>query len=689
MIENSTRPAEALSLTPGEAKVIQKRVEFELIKMVCKAIKLGGFTNIIAGVFVVVALWSSFDRKNLLIWYGVLLLMNIINMTWAYWYEYGNATPKQLETWLKKARYIWVALCLTWGSLGVFFISGNIYYQFYIFAFLLAVLIGFTFGSVTDFIGSFVCIISLLAPSIVYRIYLGTHSLMTMGQDADANLAIGIALLILGIFLLIADYIGNRWIKKFFILSFENVALSHKLENMNKFLEQRVRERTIDLENSLKYVTFQATHDLLTELPNARLLADYMDEAIEKASKQQYMFAVICFTLNEIERINDGLGHQIGDFVIKTVAQRFQKWVSTQDASVKYRITLSRKDIFVLLAEPISKVNEIEKKCEKIFSILDEPIYTEQQVIRLTASIGVSLFPRNGRDSKSLLMNADAAMLRAKLQGGNSINMYKSDINADISKQLEMEIHLHNAIKNEEFTLHFQPFIDLQTGGICGMEALVRWESPVLGMISPMDFIPLAEANGMIIPLGEWVFRTACKHTKNWHELGFPLKIAINLSAKQLLNKNIVESIRNIIKEVNLAPEHIELELTESEAFRQEVIPILKKFKAMGFGLSIDDFGTGYSGLSNLKLFEIDKLKIDQSFIRDIVTNADSQAIVSNTITLAKKLNIKILAEGVETREQMEFLKAHGCDMIQGYYFSPPVKPEVFTELLKNKVQLH
>lgn len=666
---------------------IDKKISFELNKMECKAITLGGITNIIAGAFVVWALYTNSQLVELIGWYVVLVLVNVLNILWALHFEYGNATPVQLQSWRKFTRVILATLALTWGSIGVLFVSGNLHYQLYTIAFLLAVLIGFSFGSVTDFVGSALCIICILFPSIFYRVYLGIHALQHIGHDRDLNLAIGVSLLILGLFLLIACYIGNRWIKKFFKLSFENVALNEKLESMNKFLEQRVKERTIKLENSLKQVTYQATHDLLTSLPNQRLLLKYIDIAIKSADKDTHTFCVVCFSLNELEKINDGLGHQAGEFVVKTIAKRLMEKFGQPQANdvnhVHYTITLSRKDVFVILIEPIVKLEEIESKVEALSRILDVPVSAGKQDIKLTASMGVSLYPRDGKNMTSLLMNADAAMLQAKKRGGNSINIYKSKINIDISKQLEIERNLHNALENNEFILQYQPFVDLKTGYICGMEALVRWNSPVLGFVAPDNFIPLAEADGIIIPLGEWVMRTACTQTKVWHDQGFTsLKVAINLSAKQLLKREIVLIISRILKETGLDPQFVELELTETAAFQEEVIPVLKKFKEMGLGLSIDDFGTGYSGLSNIKLFTIDKLKIDKSFVKDVVTSDDSKAIVSNTIALAKKINVTVLAEGVETIEQLRFLQEHGCDLIQGYYFSRPLDPDAFTKLL-------
>jgi diguanylate cyclase (GGDEF)-like protein len=674
-------------ITNSEEKDIEDKISFEIVKSHHSMIKLGGVTNIIAGIFVVWTLYSQENTTLLWSWYVALVVASLVDILWANRYKYSDITPAKLNTWRKGFFVILAGLCLVWGSIGVLFISGGLQYQFYTIAFLLAVLIGFSFTAVTDFIIASISIACILGPTIFYRTFIGFQNLILEGHDRDLNVGISVSIFILATFLLIACYIGSKLVHKFFKLSFENVALSHKLENMNKFLEKRVKERTIDLENSLKLVTYQATHDLLTDLPNPRLLLEYLQSSIERANINHHLLGVAFFSINEIEKINEGLGHQAGDLIIKIIAQRLQNKFGQAGKNYNYdgtyyTLSLSRKDVFVILVEPLYKIEDIEKKADPLFAVLDEPVRIEKQTLKLTGSIGVSIYPRHGREIKSLLMNADAATLQAKQRGGNCLSIYKDEINADLSRQLEMESYLHTALQNKEFVLQYQPFVNIHTGLICGAEALVRWNNATLGFISPAEFIPLAEANGIILPLGEWVFRTACLQAKIWQQHNKSLKVAVNLSAKQLHQKNIIQMISSILTESDLSHENIELELTESEAFQNEVIPILKQFKVMGLCLSIDDFGTGYSGLSNLKLITIDKLKIDKSFVQDVVTNSDSRTIVENTISLAKKLGISVLAEGVETKEQLKFLKDNGCDMIQGFYFSPPINVDAFTELL-------
>lgn len=319
--------------------------------------------------------------------------------------------------------------------------------------------------------------------------------------------------------------------------------------------------------------------------------------------------------------------------------------------------------------------------------VLENPVYVAQQELNLTASIGISVFPNDGRDVDTLITNAEAARTLATERGGNSVRIYNTVITADAARQLNIENQLYRAIDNNEFILNYQPFIDLRTGTISGAEALIRWNNPMLGMLSPLESIPLAETNGMILPIGEWVISTACQQLKKWHNSGFKLVLSVNLSAKQLVQPDLVERIDEILKKLNLSPKFLELELTESNAFQNEAIPIINKFTEMGISLAIDDFGTGYSEFGNLKLFKVNKIKIDKTFIQDVDVSIDSRNIVCNTIALAHRMNIDCLAEGVETLEQIKFLKENGCFIMQGYYFSKPIDAKAFTEFLKTHSQ--
>jgi diguanylate cyclase (GGDEF)-like protein len=687
-----SKPTYLASLSDLERKTMDEKVNFELeltnYYTLTKMASLGGLTNILAGAFIIWVLYGQIPLRTLLNWYGILVVVNLVNIFWStfFKYRYKEIQPDILNNWRSGLYFIFASLCLTWGSIGVFFIPANPYYQFFVISYLQLVVLGCSFGSIIDFSAALISISCLLLPTIIYHFYKATQDGSLLGYDNALNIGVGVSLLIFGAFLLAVCYLGYVLTKNKFTFSALNSVLNEKLETMNNLLEVRVKDRTLELENSLKLVSYQATHDLLTDLPNQRSLIHYMDEAIKSVANNKHMLAIILFSLNEIDKIEEGLGYQAGETVIRMVAERFKNTFSNQNfQDLNYTITLSRKDIFVILLDPIDMMEELERKITPLFSVLNDPVNAADQTVKLTASIGVSVYPRHGKNINSLLMNAESSMFQARQKGGNFISIYKDDPGTDMSKQLEVEKNLHDALPNNEFELLYQPIIDLKTGFICGAEALVRWRSPSLGYVMPSNFIPIAEMTGIINPLGAWVFEQACKQLKEWHTIGFrTLHMAINLSAKQLLRKNLSSTINTTLLKIGLTPEFIQLELTESVAFQSDVVPILNKFKQLGLGLSIDDFGTGYSGLSSLKLFSIDILKIDKSFIHDLNTNNDNKTIVSNTIALAKKLNLKVVAEGVETIEQLAFLKEGHCDMIQGYYYSPPIAADDFIQLLKS-----
>lgn len=432
-------------------------------------------------------------------------------------------------------------------------------------------------------------------------------------------------------------------------------------------------------------IQYQAYYDALTGLSNRTFFLDRLTQLIAHARRNQHMFAVMFLDLDRFKFINDTLGHSQGDILLQKVAERLKRCVRESD-------TVSRfgGDEFIILLADLSSQEGAVKVAEKILEALAQPFVLEGQEYFISASIGISLYPIDGNDEETLFRNADMAMYRAK-ERGNHYQFFLPSMGVLSLERLKLENDLRKALERKEFFLHYQPKVDLNTGEIIGVEALVRWQHPELGMVSPGKFIPLAEETGLILPLGEWVLRSACRQNKTWQEEGLPpVRVAVNLSMAQFQQKNLTEMIAVTLKETGLSPHFLELEVTESVIMRnlETTIRVFQELKEMGIQISLDDFGTGYSSLSYLKQLPFDALKIDQSFIRDIKTSPDEMSIVRAVIDLAHSLKMKVITEGVETEEQIHVLRFCQCDEIQGYYFSPPVSAEEFKELLQKKCGL-
>ena len=417
-----------------------------------------------------------------------------------------------------------------------------------------------------------------------------------------------------------------------------------------------------------------AHHDPLTDLPNRLLFQDRLQHAMSKARRQNLMVGLLFIDLDRFKVINDTLGHETGDRVLTEVAKRIRYWVRASD-------TVARLggDEFVIILEDIQDPTYVGAVAQKILSVLSQPVHFDEQELFVTASIGVSLFPADTESPEELMKFADVAMYRAKDRGRNTCQFYTPDMNARAHELLALEGSLRKALDNDQLVLHYQPQIDLNSGELIGMEALLRWQHPQRGLVSPGDFIPLAEETGVILPIGEWVLKTACLQNKAWQEQGFPpVRMSVNISARQFRQADLVDMIDRVLEETGLDPEWLELEITESVIMEDfgEVIMTLTDLKVRGVHLAIDDFGTGYSSLAYLKLFPISKLKIDKGFVRDITNDANDASIAASIVALARSMNLEVIAEGIETREQMEFLLDYGCDQGQGYLFGRPLPPE-------------
>jgi len=423
-------------------------------------------------------------------------------------------------------------------------------------------------------------------------------------------------------------------------------------------------------------------YDTLTGLPNRNLLHDRLKLSIAQAARDQHLVGILILDLDRFKGINDTLGHRAGDKLLMTVSKRLAACVRDSD-------TLARLggDEFVVVLNNVLHEEAITIVSKKILAIISEPIYIDGHEIYTTVSIGIAVYPMNGEDSHTLLKHADLAMYQAKELDRNNFQFFSREMNIKVLERMMLENSMRKALEREEFFLVYQPQVDARSRRIVGMEALLRWNHPDLGLLVPDRFIYLAEETGFIIPIGEWVLRTACRQNKQWQDMGYePMRVAVNLSGKQFDQLQLDESIAAILLETGLDPKWLEIEITESAIMKNPELSIgmLRKLKEMGITLAIDDFGTGYSSLSYLKHFPIRRLKIDRSFVRDIITNPDDAAIAEIIIAMAHTLKLDVIAEGVETRAQMEFLSFHNCVEMQGYLFSRPVRTEEFSKLLEN-----
>ncbi len=475
-----------------------------------------------------------------------------------------------------------------------------------------------------------------------------------------------------------ADIDGNPQILQLGIDITERKRLEEALRKSQDELLAQHRELT----NLFLQVEHQAHHDVLTSLPNRSLLADRIQQAILIARRNKNQVAVIFVDLDNLKFINDSMGHDFGDELLRTTAERLKGCVRASD-------TVARQggDEFVIIISGTAAEDFVVEVAGKIREAISRPVTLKGHEMTVTCSIGISIFPKDGDDVQTLIKNADVAMYRAKEMGRDNFQFYSEELNARSMTRMTMERHLRRALENNEFTLHYQPKVSLRSGLITGLEALLRWQSPELGMVSPLSFIPLAEDTGLIGPIGEWVLRTACAQNRTWQESGLsPLRVAVNVSARQFKQANLVEVISRVLRETGLDPHYLELEISERAVVHtlDKMITDLNGLKAMGIHLAMDNFGSGYASLHYLKKFSFDKLKIDCSFIRDITSNPDSYAITRAVIAMAHSLHLKVIAEGVETEGQMCCLRDHGCDEMQGYYFSRPGPVAELTDLLRS-----
>ncbi len=425
----------------------------------------------------------------------------------------------------------------------------------------------------------------------------------------------------------------------------------------------------------------QAYYDALTGLPNRFLFNEKLKLILETPIKPNQKIAVMFIDLDQFKMINDTLGHDNGDILLKQVARRLLNCVRRKDVVAR----LGGDEFTMIL--PIDSDEVANQVAERIITEIQKPFIIDNCEFYVKPSIGISMYPTDGDNAETLVKCADIAMYRSKEQGGNNFRFYTCAMNSLLEERVNLERHLHNALANDKFVLFYQPQVDLTTGQVCGMEALIRWVHPEKGLIPPAQFIPIAEETGLIVPIGDWVLRTACTQAKRWNRnVNSPIRLSVNISVRQFITKDFVSSVGRALSETGINPDYLELELTESIILQntESVIATMHQLKELGVRISIDDFGTGYSSLGYLKDFPIDSLKIDQSFIHGLPMNKKNIAIISAIITLAQNLGLESVAEGVETEEQLLFLKAEGCKTAQGYYYSRPLPAAEMSNLLLN-----
>ncbi|MDB5055923.1 MAG: hypothetical protein JWM44_3973 [Bacilli bacterium] len=510
------------------------------------------------------------------------------------------------------------------------------------------------------FVTGFTCLVGLLLVYLFVGFYLSVHRAIYKLMRSAARMSN-----------------GNLRERVYLDTKDELQAVGIAYNKMAISLEKMLNER----ESQEEQIKFLAYHDSLTGLPNRVLFNDRLGQALAMASRNQELVGVMFLDLDRFKAVNDTYGHSVGDSLLQNVAERLKLCLRASDT-----VTRMGGDEFMIILSGLKELDQMTGLAEKLLAALSMPLKLESLELTISGSLGISVFPQHGNDPEVLIRNADAAMYYAKSQGRNSYQLYEQEMNAQAKERLQMEKALHEALIRDEFLLHYQPKQQLATGQITGVEALIRWQHAEQGLLYPEDFISLAEESGSIIEIGEWVLRSACLQNKAWQKEGLsPIRVSVNISALQFQRDDFYQCVNRVLKETGLEPCWLELELTESMVMRNAPMTITKLnlLRELGVKISIDDFGTGFSSLSYLKLFPIDTLKMDNSFIQDISADSKDAAITKTVIALARRLKLSVVAEGVETYEQLVFLRARKCTEIQGYIISEPLEVEEMTTFLK------
>lgn len=454
----------------------------------------------------------------------------------------------------------------------------------------------------------------------------------------------------------------------------------------------RANEAFQQVKKNQDQIRHLAYYDHLTGLANRPLFIDSLEKTLASATRHNRKMAILFLDIDRFKRINDTLGHHIGDLLLKKIAERINRCIRETDTATRLGqdestncISRLGGDEFTILLSEIAHPEDAAKVAQRILDVIPQPMNLEGQEVFVTTSIGISVFPIDGKNTENLMKNADTAMYHAKEKGRNNFQFYKESLNTSASEKLELENDIRRALKRDEFMLYYQPQLDARSRRIIGVESLIRWQHPTRGFVSPGDFLPIAEESGLIIPLTEWVLSTACSQNKNWQVEGLkPIRVSVNLSGHHFNQLKITEMVERVLQYSQLEPKYLEVEITEGTLIenKDEVKSTLQLLKDLGLTIAIDDFGTGYSSLAYLKTFPIDTLKIDQSFVRDISSDPNDAAITKAIVAMAHSLDLNVIAEGVETNDQLDFLRELGCSNVQGFLFSRPLPADEFAVLL-------
>ncbi|PLS18680.1 hypothetical protein CVD28_06015 [Bacillus sp. M6-12] len=503
--------------------------------------------------------------------------------------------------------------------------------------------------------------------------------MLTIKMKAQKLLVLGCLFVSIGSVLNILDVIEGIELPGFIDVYIENGLFSIGIAmcSIGVFI---LLNKENEMKRKLKH---QATHDSLTNLPNWYMINDYLAGALARCQKSNKELAVMFLDLDRFKFVNDTKGHKAGDLVLKKVAERLA-------ASVRDGHVVARKsgDEFIIVLEDADKASVIAT-AKRVLKSFKEPFFDTNEEVFISTSIGISLFPQDGNTPDTLIHKADKAMYMAKKQGKNNFQFVKTESDKALTRKVQLESALRKAIQNDELMLHYQPQLELKTGKLKGVEALLRWNHPVFGSISPMEFIPIAEETGIIVQIGEWVIDEACRQNRIWQDEGFtPIRIAVNVSALQFQNSRLIKNIRQTLENYELDPELLELEITESVMHDlEDTFHIFADLKEIGVKISIDDFGTGYSSLSVLHKLTMDYVKIDKSFVQEIWTSPTSATLVKTIIDIGSTMNFKLIAEGIEDEDQAKFLEDNGCHLGQGYYYSRPLPTEEIEVFMKEQMK--